>query len=1083
LTGAVEETAESAGRQVCAVGSLRRGEGGLRRFLTSVAEAFVQGVEVSWPTLFDGTGARVIDLPTYPFQRQHYWAPSSPSGTGSSAAARFGMTWEEHPFLGGALPLADSGELLLVGRISPDHRSWLADHTVAGTALLPGTAFVDMALHAAAVAGCAGGVEELSIEAPLPVHGGIQLQVVVDEPDTSDRRRVGVFARPEADDGHTSEWTRHAIGVLAPVAAPDPDLPQWSREAWPPNGSVRAEVAELYDRFSALGYEYGDMFAGVENVWLREGEVFAEVRLGADAALDAERFGVHPALLDAALQPWLLGDFVPRPGDGHVLLPFAWRGITLHATGADALRVRLGPAGEGAVSLEAVDLDGAAVLSLEALALRPLAQDRLVELVGGTTSAPLYRVDWQRTPVTGAAPPAAGLFGSSPSGATRRWAVVGQGGFAARCAAEDAGTECVGVFPDLAALRSALDSGADRPDLVLADFGARPGAAASHGKVLADGIRDTARQGLALVQGWLSDERFAAARLAVLTEHAVAAEADARQVDLSGSVLWGLVRSTQTEHPDRFLLVDHDGKDASYKALPAALDSGIPQLAVRAGEIRIPGLAVLPTEGDAATAAGTVFDPEGTVLVTGATGTLGSLLVRHLVTAHGVRRLLLLSRSGRDANGAAELERELGALGAEFQLQSCDAADRTALAEALATVPAAHPLTAVIHTAGVLDDGVVEALTPQRLDRVLRPKTDAALNLHELTDGMPLKAFVLYSGAVGLLGGAGQANYAAANAFLDALARHRQAQGLPAVSLAWGLWSAASTFTGHLGEVDLRRMERSGITPLTNGQGLELFDRALGAAAGTGTPQICVMRLDTAALRRQAAEHGAASVPLLLRRLAEPAARRGAARVGRGARAASAVTDGPSRAQALRERLAGLDVAARRDELVALAQAQLAGVLGFAEETAVDPVRSFREIGLDSLTAVELRNRLGIVTGLRLPPALVFDHPNLDSLAGHLAELLAAEGRDDAGAAALSGIDALDRAVRGMAVDDTRRDAVRRRLTELLAVVGGTPRNGDRGTRTAAGPGSVGAQAGPDLLGRLDSASDEDLFAFIEDQL
>nr|WP_148639889.1 type I polyketide synthase [Streptomyces sp. Mg1] len=1082
LTAAVQETAESVGRQVCAVGSLRREEGGLRRFLTSVAEAFVQGVDVTWPALFDDTGARTVDLPTYPFQRQHYWAQASPAGTGSSAAARFGMTWEEHPLLSGALPLAESGELLLVGRISPASHSWIADHTVAGTALLPGTAFVGMALHAAAVVGCAG-VEELSIEAPLPVHGGIRLQVVIDEPDSSDRRRVSVFARPEAEDGHTGRWTRHATGVLTPAAAPDPGRPQWSREAWPPSGSVRAEGAELYDRFSALGYEYGEVFAGVEAVWLREGEVFAEVRLPAGAAPDAERFGVHPGLLDAALQPWLLGDFLSRPDDGSVLLPFAWRGITLYATGADALRVRLGPAGEGAMSLEAVDLAGAPVLSMDALVLRPLAQDRLVELVGGTTSAPLYRVDWQRSPIANTAPSATGLFGSFPSGATRRWAVVGQGGAAARYATADPGTGCVGVFPDLDALRTALDSGAERPDIVLADFGARPGTAAPHGTALADGVRDTARRGLALVQGWLSDERFAAARLAVLTEHAVATEADERQVDLAGSALWGLMRSAQTEHRDRFVLVEHDGQDASYQALPAALDSGIPQLALRSGKVRTPGLAVLPTPGDGLTATGTGFDPEGTVLVTGATGTLGSLLARHLVTAHGVRHLLLLSRSGRDAGRAAELERELTGLGAEFQLLSCDATDRVALQEALATVPAAHPLTAVIHTAGVLDDGVVEALTPERLDRVLRPKADAALNLHELTAGMPLKAFVLYSGAVGLLGGAGQANYAAANAFLDGLAQYRHAQGLPAVSLAWGLWGAASTFTGHLGEVDLRRMERSGIAPLTNEQGLELLDRALGAAAGADAPQICAMRLDTAALRRQAAEHGPASVPLLLRTLAAPAVRRGAARTGRGARAASAVTDVPSRAQDLRERLAGLDAAGRRDELLAVAQAQLADVLGFTDKTAVDPVRSFREIGLDSLTAVELRNRLDAVTGLRLPSALVFDHPNLDALAGHLAELLMAEGKDDAGAAALSGIDALDRAVRGMAADDTRRDAVRRRLTELLAVVGHAPRDGDRSTRTAAGTESHGVQAGPDLLGQLDSASDDDLFAFIEDQL
>jgi tylactone synthase/type I polyketide synthase PikAI len=264
------------------------------------------------------------------------------------------------------------------------------------------------------------------------------------------------------------------------------------------------------------------------------------------------------------------------------------------------------------------------------------------------------------------------------------------------------------------------------------------------------------------------------------------------------------------------------------------------------------------------------------------------------------------------------------------------------------------------------------------------------------------------------------------------------------------------------------------------------------------------MRLDTAALRRRAAEHdtgsgdAAAPVPVLLRPLlAPPAGRRGAARTaGRGGRAASATAGGPSRAEALRARLDGLDAAARRDELLTVAQAELAGVLGFAERASVDPGRSFREIGLDSLTAVELRNRLAAVTGLRLPPALVFDHPDLDSLAGRLVDLLATEGQDDAGAAALSGIDALDRAVRAMAADDLRRDAVRRRLTELLDAVGDASRDpsrsslrdrdGDRG-RDRDGDRDRGrlrgAQPDPELLGRLDAASDDDLFAFIEDQL
>ncbi|MEU7488464.1 SDR family NAD(P)-dependent oxidoreductase [Streptomyces sp. NPDC042319] len=1036
---------------ITAVASLRRNDGTLHRLLTNAAHAFTHGAPVHWPALFDGTGARATDLPTYPFQRQHYWAATSPSGTGEAAAVRFGMTWEEHPLIGGALPLADSGRLLLTGRLALAAQPWLADHSVSGTALLPGAAFLEMALHVASVAGCHG-VEELTLEEPLliPESGGVRLQVTVDAADESGRRGVVVFSQAEEvkEPSGAAAWTRHATGVLVSAAPPAPDM-EWSRESWPPKGAEPMTAAELYDRFAALGYSYGEVFTGVEHVWQRDGEVFAEVRLPGGAAADAARFGVHPGLLDAALQPWLAGGFVSPPEDGSVLLPFAWQGIALHATGADALRVRLGRAGDSAVSLQAVDLSGTPVLSLEAMVLRPLAQERLTSLLGGAVAGPLYRVAWHRVQHPGA-----------PAVPSDRWAVIGSG----------VAGEGLEGFPDLGALRAALDSGAALPDVVVAPFVPGPVDTAAQ-------VRDTARRGLALVQEWLADERFAGVRLVVLTRRALAAAADEDVPDLAHAPLWGLLRSAQTEHPDRFTLIDADG-EVSRGELAIAVAAGEPQLALRNGELLTPFLA--EWEGDSEGSA--PFTPQGTVLVTGATGTLGSMLARHLVSVHGVRRLLLLSRSGREAEGAAELERALTEQGARVELVACDAADRTALADVLAAIPAEHPLTGVVHTAGVIDDSTVEALSPAQLEHVLRPKVDAAMNLHALTAGMPLSAFVLYSGATGLLGGAGQANYAAANTFLDALAHHRRAQGLPGVSLAWGLWSAVSTFTGHLGEADLRRLARTGIAPLSAEQGLQLFDRAMAFSSTAGGPEplVCAMRLDTAALHTERAERGAAAVPALLRGLVpDTVVRRSAARAdGANGAGRPESAGGPSGPQQFRSRLAGMDEAGRRSELLSLAQGQLAQVLGFSDAASVDPDRSFREIGLDSLTAVELRNRLGVATGLRLPPALVFDHPSLQALAGHLAELLAAEGREDAGEAALSGIDALDRAVRDMPQDDIRRDVIRRRLTEMLAAVGGAVGDGPE-KRGAGGAG----QADEDVLERLDAASDDDLFAFIEDQL
>ncbi|WP_239157704.1 type I polyketide synthase [Streptomyces sp. SID13726] len=366
------------------------------------------------------------------------------------------------------------------------------------------------------------------------------------------------------------------------------------------------------------------------------------------------------------------------------------------------------------------------------------------------------------------------------------------------------------------------------------------------------------------------------------------------------------------------------------------------------------------------------LDIEGTVLVTGATGTLGALVARHLVAEHGVRHLLLTSRSGTDAPGAADLLADLAPAGAEATLTACDTADREALRALLGSVPADRPLTAVVHTAGVLDDGVLSALDPDRLDTVLRPKADAAWHLHELTARQDLAAFVLFSSAAGVFGNAGQGNYAAANTFTDALAQHRRALGLPATSLAWGLWEERTGLTGHLEAGDVGRMRRTGVTALDSARGLALFDAALTAVQ----PLLVPIALDRAALRRQARS---GSLPALLRGLVRTAP----------ARRTAADTAAPADAgHTLAQRLAGTTPGEADRVLADLVRGHAATVLGHESATAVDLDRAFRDLGFDSLTAVELRNRLSTATGLRLPATLVFDHPTPQRLASHLRETL-----------------------------------------------------------------------------------------------
>ncbi|OBJ47886.1 type I polyketide synthase [Mycobacterium sp. 1423905.2] len=356
----------------------------------------------------------------------------------------------------------------------------------------------------------------------------------------------------------------------------------------------------------------------------------------------------------------------------------------------------------------------------------------------------------------------------------------------------------------------------------------------------------------------------------------------------------------------------------------------------------------------------------GTVLITGGTGMAGAALARHIVAHHGVRRLVLVSRRGSDAPGAAELRAELTDAGAQVHIVACDAADREALAKVIADIPVQHPLSSVIHAAGALDDAVVTSLTPERVDSVLRAKVEAAWNLHELTRDLDLNAFVMFSSMAGLVGSSGQANYAAANSFLDALAVHRQAHGLPALSLGWGLWDQASSMTGRLATVDFARFARDGIVAMSSEEALRLLDTAMIL----GEPFTLPAHIDVVALR--AKFDGGTLPPMFVDLINAPARRH--------------VDDSLAAAKsksALLQRLDGLPEDEQHAVLLDLVRSHIATVLGSASPEAIDPDRAFQELGFDSLTAVEMRNRLKAATGLALSPTLIFDYPNSAALAGY----------------------------------------------------------------------------------------------------
>ncbi|MFI7195819.1 SDR family NAD(P)-dependent oxidoreductase [Nocardia nova] len=464
---------------------------------------------------------------------------------------------------------------------------------------------------------------------------------------------------------------------------------------------------------------------------------------------------------------------------------------------------------------------------------------------------------------------------------------------------------------------------------------------APDGDVVAETHAAVSRMLAALQQWPLDDER----RLVVVTQGAIAVPGES-VTDLAGAAVWGLVRSAQVERPDRIVLVDTDDREGVRSRIGALAALREPELVVRHGQVFVPRVVRIEPPAEAAPVVS-----GGTVLITGGTGGVGAAVARHLVAEHGVRRLVLVSRRGPAAAGAAELTADLEAAGATVRVLSCDVAQPDSLDTVLTEIRAEGALAGVVHAAGVLDDGVLESQDTHRIDGVLRPKVDGAWHLHRATLADDLALFVLFSSAAGVLGSAGQTGYAAANRFLDALAGHRRGLGLPAVSVAWGWWAAETGMTGRLGDTDRERIRRAGLTPMPTDRALALFDRAVRATE----PVVLAAALDPKRLRAHSDTH----LPPVLADLVAP--HRDA---------------GPGRADAgLRDRLRGLDDEGRRDLILDLVRTQAATVLGHRGGDAIDPDTSFRDLGFDSLDAVGLRDRLGTVVGLRLPAGAVFDYP------------------------------------------------------------------------------------------------------------
>ncbi|WP_426800438.1 type I polyketide synthase, partial [Streptomyces sp. YGL11-2] len=606
LSDGGDATDREAPDETVLVPALRRDRPEEATLLAALTRLHVHGAEIDWAAYLVGRHAHAVDLPTYAFQHQRYWPTPDHTRTGDIGAV--GLEAAGHPLLSAAVELPDGDGVLFTTRLSLASHPWLAGHVVMGSVLLPGTAFAELAIRAADEVGC-GRIDELTLAAPLvlPERGGVHLQLHVGPADEAGRRSFSARSRTDGDGDRP--WTQHATGVLATGPQPAAEDVDFTSASWPPADAEPVDLTDFYPRLADRGFDYGPHFQGLHTAWRRGDAVFAEVALPAVAEGDAPAYGLHPALLDAALH------VVTFNGIDQQVVPFSWEGVSLHASGAATVRVRVTRHGNDTVSVDVADTAGEPVATIGALVLRTVSADQWHSDPNPVARDALFRLQWNpvRLPQAGAETVAAIGF---PTGPSVKWPADG-----------------VEHHTDL----DALAASGRTPGAVL-----MPVTADTDSTGMVESVHAATVWALGVMQSWLAEDRFAASRLVFVTRGAVSG------VDLAGAAVWGLVRSAQSEHPGRFGLVDLDG-EAEVGLLSRALVSDEPQLSLCGGEVLAPRLVRAEVHGAHA------WDGSGTVLITGGTGGLGRVVARHLVAEHGVRSLLLVSRRGAAAEGVGEL--------------------------------------------------------------------------------------------------------------------------------------------------------------------------------------------------------------------------------------------------------------------------------------------------------------------------------------------------------------------------------------------------------------------------------------------
>ena len=922
-----------------------------KALLGAAARAHVAGITLDWAAVLAGAGARQIDLPTYSFQRESYWIGGSQQK--DKDAEGLGLRDVSHAMLGAEIALPDGG-YLFTARLSQTDISWLPDHAIFGEIIVPGMSYVDLL----AAAGRRMGVPQirnLTLQAPLvlPRDGAAVLQVSVDPASAEGQRSFRIHARA-IESGSEGPWVLHASGSLGAELALSDDL---SLATWPPASSTSIPLEGLYEGLAAKGLRYGAAFQGLREAFRKGADVYGTLALPEDQEIDG--YGVHPALLDAGLHLIFAAGQLESP---EVLVPFELQQLQIsQAKSSREVRAHLAlgkhdDSGQSmSASMSIYDTDGhllASAMNMEFRSISPekLRKATLLAAANAAESQPahLYRVDWTSQPLTSDVP------------ARATCAVVGSGANANEVTAllRIAGVDVLRV--DTASeLRERLLRDGRRVSTVV-----RVVDPPNDGNI-GDAARETTTELVRELQDWTSAREFAEYRYVLVTSEAILPSQGEKNM-LASAPLWGLLRSVRSENPQRqWMLLDMDGDEASQQVFVAALfASDEPEVALRRGKRLVPRweqieAPILDTQ---------VLDPEGTVLITGGTGGLGVEVARHLAKHHGVRHLVLTSRRGLNAPGASELLVELATVGCKAEIAACDVADFAALEALLESIPEAHPLTAVFHTAGVLDGGLAASLTADNVANVFAPKVKGAWNLHRLTKTRSLSTFMLFSSVAGLVGSEGQGAYAAANTFLDALCQLRHKLGLPAQSLAWGPWGEVG-MAARLSDLHKDRMRQAGFISMSNAVALRELDRSMQQPESLLTP----VELDREILGREAGRPWLRSLfpetaPAAPAQPAQPAA----------------PAQPPKKSQTLPESLEAANTQEREHLLLGLVRAEVAAVLRLHDPDRVLLDQPLQELGMDSLMAVDIRRRLEARLSMELPATLAFDCPTCGALLDHL---------------------------------------------------------------------------------------------------